>query len=181
MAGLKGLSKVCTVFMSILLAVSPLECCASDGPEYTDELSDQKGELISETSYYDQEADAQVTERLYFNGERNEGARSSSGYGTYRNEKTYTWVSGTVMTYYAQGYFVWGDGTVSVSNPSGDVYNVPSTVTVSNRSLTSGTGQYLWIFNDYAYVTFSFHTTNWAGSGSDYSVTIRISESGNNI
>lgn len=46
---------------------------------------------------------------------------------------------------------------------------------------SSGTGQYGYIFNKYAYVTFSCTATNGAGLSQDLSVTIRVSESGNTI
>lgn len=85
------------------------------------------------------------------------------------------------MKYYAQGYFVWGNGDASVSYASGGVSNVPSKVKVSNRKITTSTGRYAWFFNCYAQVNFSFTTTNPIGMKEDFSVTIRVSESGNTI
>lgn len=85
------------------------------------------------------------------------------------------------MTYYAQGYFVWGNGDVTVSNASGNVNGTPSAITISNVSTTSGTGRYAYFFNKYAYVTYSFTATNSIGMSQNFSVTMRVSESGNNI
>ena len=108
-------------------------------------------------------------------------SRGKSGAGWYKNEKTYTWSGGTVMTYFAQGYFVWGNGEVSVSNPYGGVSNVPSESTLVYQKLSTGTGKYAWVFNNYAYVTLDLSVVNWVGLTSDFSVTIRVSESGNTI
>lgn len=52
---------------------------------------------------------------------------------------------------------------------------------ISNKKTKTGTGKYAGIFNNYAYVEFSFTATNMIGLDTDFSVTIRISESGNNI
>ena len=158
----------------------------SFGVKASEGLPDEDGlekTLISSVSYYDEDTDSMVCERTYLIGSANQGdiTRDPSGYGTYRNEKTHTWDGGEIMTYYAQGYFVWGNGSVSVSNPTGGVYGYPSTVTVSNINLSSGTGHYLYVFNQYAYVTYSFDTTNMVGMDRSWSVTIRISQSGNNI
>ena len=130
-----------------------------------------------------EEEDVTVVEKIYFVADENNSSlsRAKSGCGWYKNEKTYKWSSGTVMTYYAQGYFVWGNGEVSVSSASGGVNNVPSTVTVNSEKTTSGTGKYAWIFNDFAYVTYKLKVTNMIGISSDFSVTIRVSESGNLI
>lgn len=85
------------------------------------------------------------------------------------------------MVYYAQGYFKWGDGKVSVTDARGNVENVPSNVIIKNKKTTSGTGKYGMIFNNYAYVEFSFTAQTPYNFERDFSVTIRISESGNNI
>ena len=125
-----------------------------------------------------------VTEKIYFVpdvGSSGIMPLSKSGKGWYKNEKTYTWSSGTKMKYYAQGYFTWGNGNASVSNASSGVYNVPSKVKISNRKTTTSTRRYAWVFNRYAQVNFSFTTTNPIGMKDDFSVTIRVSESGNTI
>lgn len=106
-----------------------------------------------------------------------------SGEGWYKNEINYTWNNNSdgnekVMTYYAKGYFVWGEGDVNVSNISGGVSGVPSTVTISNRDITSGKGQYAYVFNTFAYVEFSFTATNSAGFSTDFSVKIRVNKNG---
>lgn len=147
--------------------------------ERINEFPDDFGNPISETSYVDEEG-AFVTEKIYFVSDSNPMARGKSGSGWYKNEKTKEWEGGSKTIYYAQGYFVWGNGEVNVSNTSGGVTEVEG-ITISERKLSSGKGQYLWVFNNYAYVTFSFKATNFVGMGSDYSVTIRISESGNAI
>lgn len=125
-----------------------------------------------------------MTEKIYFVPDKGSSGImlfSKSGRGWYKNEKTYKWSSGTKMKYYAQGYFTWGNRKASVSNASGGVSNVPSKVKISNRTTTSSTGQYAWIFNRYAQVDFSFTTTNQIGMKDNFSVTIRVSESGNTI
>lgn len=137
------------------------------------------GEPISVTTYEDAELGCTVTEKIYFLPDKN--TRSKSGSGTYRNEKTFEWTSGAVSTYYAQGYFTWGDGKVSVTNAVGGIVDVPSQCSVSNENLKTGTGKYAYIFNDFAYVTYSCTVTSIWGLNSDLSVTIRISESGNAI
>lgn len=134
------------------------------------------GTPIRVTTY--EEDGSVVTERIYFCPDS--GFRSKSGSGWYKNEKTKEWSDGSVTTYYAQGYFVWGDGEVSVSNPSGGANEVDG-ITLSNKKLSYGNGQYGGIFNNYAYVTYEFTATNLIGISSNYSVTIRISESGNAI
>lgn len=72
-----------------------------------------------------------------------------------------------------------GNGNVSVTSPSGNISNIPSSCSVSNKKVTSGTGKYGLIFNKYAYVTFSCTATSAVGIDANLSVTIRISESGN--
>lgn len=135
-----------------------------------------------EVNTYEQDG-MTITEKIYFVAD-DEGevlSRAKSGSGWYKNEKSYTWSSGTIMTYYAQRYFVWGNGEVSVSYPTGGVNNLPSSVTIDTSQTTSGTGKYAWIFNDFAYVTYNLKVTNYIGISSSFSVTIRVSESGNLI
>lgn len=144
------------------------------------------GEPI-QTIVYEDASGAQITEKIYFISNSNSGISlcDTSGNGWYKNEKEYVWNKNTnnekTMTYYAQGYFVWGNGDVSVSSCSGGINGVPSNITISNRSTTNGTGKYAAIFNKYAYVTFSFTATNPISFEQNFSVTIRVSESGNNI
>ncbi|MDE7130750.1 MAG: hypothetical protein K2O65_02990 [Lachnospiraceae bacterium] len=136
------------------------------------------GSPISVTTYTDNDGSV-ITERIYFYSDSASTLRDKSGSGWYKNEKTKEWSDGTT-TYYAQGYFVWGDGEVSVSSPSGGASDVKG-ITLSNKNLSSGTGKYGYLFNNYAYVTYSFKATNIVGLSDNYSVTIRISESGNAI
>lgn len=141
------------------------------------------GEPI-EVNTYEEEDGSIVTEKIYFLPDAGSSGimpLSKSGKGWYKNEKIHKWGNGTKMKYYAQGYFTWGNGKASVKNASGGVSNVPSKIKVSNKKTTTSTGQYAWVFNHYAQVNFSFTTTNQIGLQNDFSVTIRVSESGNMI
>lgn len=134
------------------------------------------GDPISVTTYTEEDGTT-VTERIYFYSDSK--LRDKSGSGWYKNTKTYDWTGGTT-TYYAEGYFVWGDGNVSVSNARGDASAV-SGITYSNQTVTSGTGKYGYLFNNFAYVTYSFTATSLTNFSKELSVTIRVSESGNLI
>lgn len=61
------------------------------------------------------------------------------------------------------------------------ISNVPSKVTISDKKTSNETGQFGYVFNNFAYVTFSWKAKNEIGMTNDFSVTIRISESGNAI
>lgn len=175
------MKKLSTLVMTVIIlftTLSPLQGYAAQKSEPAD-----YGKPV-EVRTYQEEDGSTVTEKIYFVPDTANGGislYSTSGSGWYKNEKQHTWGSGTVMTYYAKGYFTWGNGNVRVSSPSGSVSGVPSTAKVSNRITTSGTGKYAGIFNKYAYVTFSFSVTNLIGLTSNYSVTVRVSQSGNNI
>lgn len=136
------------------------------------------GEPVSVTTYVDDEGNT-ITERTFVVLD-NSLSRAKSGSGWYKNEKTKEWSGGSVSTYYAQGYFTWGDGDVSVSSTSGGISSV-SGITITNIDTSSGTGKYGYVFNNYAYVTFSCTATNVVGLSQDLTVTIRVSESGNAI
>ncbi len=136
------------------------------------------GNPVSVTTYIDEDGSAVIEKAYVVLDDRM--SRSKSGSGWYKNEKIKEWVGGSVSTYYAQGYFTWGDSDVSVSNISGGISSV-SGITISNRKTSSGTGKYGYLFNKFAYVTFSCTATNPAGMSHDLSVTIRVSESGNTI
>jgi hypothetical protein len=170
------------MFLTFLMVFMPLSYSINAFAAETEDMvspPDNFGEPISVTTYIDDDGFA-VTEKVYV--VLDDGmARSKSGAGWYKNEKTKEWESGSVSTYYAQGYFTWGDGDVSVSYASGSISSSGSNITVSNRNTSSGTGRYGYVFNKYAYVTFSCTATNAAGMSQDLSVTIRVSESGNTI
>ncbi len=137
-----------------------------------------------ETNTYQEENGCVVTEKIYFvpdNGDKGIATYSKSGNGWYKNEKTYEWSGGTKMKYYAQGYFTWGNGTVKVTKSSGGVNNVPKKVKITKKKTKVKYGKYGWVFNDYAKVTFSFTATNQIGLSTDFSVAIRVSQSGNAI
>lgn len=172
------ISSIMAVAFAFTLAAYPLTNVSA--AESIPPAPDDFGDPISVTTYVEEDGSI-VTERIYFYSEAGSNLlRDTSGYGWYRNEKEHEWTSGSVTTYYAQGYFVWGNGDVSVSSPSGGASQV-SGITLSNQSLTSGTGRYAFIFNKYAYVTYSFTTTTQYNRTANFSVTIRISQSGNNI
>lgn len=139
---------------------------------------DDFGSPVNVITYIDDDG-CTVTEKMYLVLDEKQ-TRDKSGSGWYKNEKTKEWTGGSTSTYYAQGYFTWGDGDVSVTSASGGISSV-SGITISNRSTTSGTGRYGYLFNKYAYVTFSCTATNSIGLSQDFSVTIRVSESGNTI
>ena len=123
------------------------------------------------------ENDNIVVEKIYFVPDSAISTYASSGSGWFKNEKS---VANTDEgTMYAKGYFVWGNGDVSVSRPSGG--NNGKMSKVSDEEVTSGTGKYAGLFNKYAYVTYSFNTTNGFGVVQSNSVTMRLSESGNQI
>lgn len=141
------------------------------------------GEPIQVRTYEDENGYTVVEKTYFAAGQEGITPYDKSGNGWYKNEKTYTWDKNTssekVMTYYAKGYFSWGDDDVNVSRISGDVSGVPSNVTISNKKTTSGKGKYGALFNNYAYVSFSFTAKNPIGNTTDFSVMIRVSESGN--
>ncbi len=58
---------------------------------------------------------------------------------------------------------------------------IPALQTMSNEKVETGHGKYAGIFNNYATVTYSFNMTSAVGFTLDYSVTVRVSESGNQI
>ncbi len=58
---------------------------------------------------------------------------------------------------------------------------IPALQTMSNEKVETGHGKYVGIFNNYATVTYSFNMTSAVGFTLDYSVTVRVSESGNQI
>lgn len=143
---------------------------------------DDYGNPIQENVYFDEELGTTVTERIYFLPDQDGiKLRSKSGSGWYKNEKSFSWTGGKITTYYAEGYFVWGNNDVSVSNARGGYDYLPSNIQNLKTDVDSGTGHYGGIFNKYAYVTYDLSFNNVIGIKSSYSVTIRISESGNLI
>lgn len=170
-----------SMFLSFLMLFMTLSYSVNvfaSEPEDTVSPPDDFGNPISVTTYVDEDGST-VTEKVYI--VIDDGmTRSKSGSGWYKNEKAEEWAGGGVSTYYAQGFFTWGDGDVSVSNASGGISSV-SGITVSNSDTSSCTGRYGYVFNKFAYVTFSCTVTNPLGMSQDLSVTIRVSESGNTI
>ncbi|MGN1332302.1 MAG: hypothetical protein ACI4V0_06025 [Lachnospiraceae bacterium] len=176
---MKLLRKTISSILTFSLALTMLFTINVQASERIPSMPSDFGEPIDVITYLEEDG-SQITERIYFYPDTSSNTKSKSGTGWYKNEKTKTWTSGETTTYYAQGYFTWANGEVSVQSPSGSATEV-SGVTLSNKSLTHGTGKYGYLFNNFAYVTYSFTATTDFGMSSDLSVTIRISESGNAI
>lgn len=167
------------LFASIIMFIS-MPACQSKAAE---RAPSDFGDPIKVLEYDDEEGN-HVVERIYFvpaNSSAISLYDNTSGEGWYKSEKEHTWDGYGTMTYYAQGYFVWGDGDVTCTEMSGGVENVPSNVKISKKTTTGGSGRYGFVFNKYASVTFSFTATTDYGIEKDFSVMVRVSESGNNI
>lgn len=173
------LKKIITGIVTLSFVLTMLPTINVQAAETTPITPTDFGEPISVTTYVEEDGST-ITERLYFCPDNSSLSRDKSGAGWYKNEKTKKWTSGETTTYYAEGYFMWGDSDVEVISPNGNASEV-SNVTLSNQSLEYGKGKYGYLFNDFAYVTYSFTTTTEFGISNDLSVTIRVSESGNAI
>ena len=145
-------------------------------------MENNYGDLISVRTYTDDDG-ITVTEKIYFKSDDKSGLSLSdtSGNGWFTNEKTYTWNDGSVMTYFAQGYFIWGNGDVNVDSSAGGIDGQSNKVTLSNKQLTSGKGKYAQVFNNFAYVKLSFTAQYLDEQEKNFEVMIRVSESGNVI
>lgn len=143
---------------------------------------EEYGEPISVTSYVDEYGNT-ITERLYCYSDSPAYARSDSGSDWFRATKEIEWAGKfNKTTYYAEGYFTWGNGDVDVEYARGGYDYIPDTQTVVSEKTERGHGKYLGIFNNYATVTYTFTTTSAVGmTPAPYSVTVRVSESGNQI
>lgn len=163
-------------FLTIMMAVVVLLFCK---PNYVVNAAENDfGTLIDVNTY--EEDGTIIVERIYFKSGDDNGisAHSTSGDGWYTNEKTYTFPEGDVMTYYAQGHFIWGNGDVIVEDKVGGISGQPKNVTLSNKELTWGKAKYGLLSKNCAYVTLSFTASTPVGMSNDYSVTIRVSETG---
>ena len=144
------------------------------------QLPNNRWRTVRVKEYYDEELGCVVTETTEVI--TNNRLKSKSGSGTYKNTKEFTWDNNTSKSsYYAQGYFKWGNGEVSVSSPTGNINNLPANATIEDSNISSGTGKYGFVFNKYAYVTYSCTVKTVVGIKHDLSVSIRISENGNLI
>ncbi len=143
---------------------------------------EEYGEPISVTTYVDEYGNT-ITESLYSYSDSSTYARSDSGSNWFKAIKEYEWAGKfNKTTYYAEGYFTWGNGEVDVKYGRGGYDYIPDTQTVVSEKTEDGKGKYLGIFNNYAYVTYTFTTTSAVGmTPASYSVTVRVSESGNQI
>lgn len=179
---IKKVNKVLFIVVLMFLLSISTNAKAAESPTAPDNF----GKPI-EVNVYEEDDGSIVTEKIYFvPDEDSDGLSlySSNFKGWYKNEKEHTWGGGTVMKYYAQGYFAWGDGKVSVSSPSGGVSNVPSSVTILNKKTNSGTGKYTDVYGvsrNFAYVNFSFIARMNVGFDKDLSVSIKINDIGEKI
>lgn len=177
---MKRLKRLTSLTLAIVMCLA-ITTPVSATPAIPEEPEDY-GDPVQVTTYHDEELDAQVTERIYFVPGESSTYDNKSGNGWYKNERTFDWEGRTeTTTTYAKGYFVWGNGDVSVSNPSGGYDWFPSASTITDANLSSGTGKYGYVFNKFAYVTYTFKFTTQFGGNHDLTVTIRVSESGNLI
>ena len=182
----KLLAFILTLVTTSLLCVSAV---AVDGENMENSLVPpvDYGNPIQETTYFDEDLNATVTERMYFVPDSISAYGSDVGSGWCKKEKTFTWGDRkTTTTYYAEGYFRWGDGDVSVSQPRGGYDYIPSNWYVESQDTEDGTGHYAQIFNKYAYVKYDLviieNDSIFPGNNAkSFSVTCRISESGNPI
>lgn len=173
------------------LALVIVMCLSSTIPAFATDINtvtepDDYGQPYEETTYYDENLQAIVTERCYFVPDTQNGSvipfNDSKGSGWFKNTKDFDWSgSDKVTTTYAKGYFKWENGDVSVSNKDGGYNYFPSSLTILEEDVKSGTGRYGFIFNKYAYVEYIFKFENFMGKTTDLSVKVRVSESGNKI
>lgn len=174
---------VLTLSVLPMFSVQAAESVSMDPQPATTEEDMNFGKLINSKTYVDEYGNT-ITDQLFFYMAPGVTPTSESGSGIFTASKTIKWDQNEIhpeSTYYAQGYFTWGDGDVSVTDAKGWIDFVPSLQTISNEKVTTGHGKYLGIFNNYATVTYSFTLTSGIGLSNDYSVTVRISQSGNQI
>ncbi len=150
----------------------------------TNPAPEDYGDPIFETTYYDEELDATIVERTYFVPDAITTFDNLSGRGWRKNEKEIRWnnSSANVTKYFVEAYFVWGNGKSTVSNARKGYDWLPAGYTVTRDEVVTGEGQYGFIFNHYSYATYylSF-SNNKSNLHKKLDVTIRVSESGNNI
>jgi len=168
--------KIISLMLVLVLAISifPVNALA---------VNDERAKeiLISSDSYVD-EAGNLITDRLYFEPvSSGPMTRGASGSGYYRQEKNITWDGGSnVSVIWVKAYFVWGNGDVSVSSAStGTSGYVPTGGSLNYKSLTTGTGQFLGLFNKYAYAEAKYERVSVFGIRTEFTVRIQVSESGN--
>lgn len=172
-------SSVCLIILAILLSINGIVVNAEKKSFPPTDF----GKPISTNTYL--ENGVLVSEKIYFVEDISFSStftsRSTTKSGWYKNERSHTWSDGTVMKYYAQGYFRCADGKVSVSSASGGVNNVPAKVTISNKSVTSGTGKYGLLSKKYAYAQYTFTATNYIGNKTNFKAIIKVNEDGDII
>lgn len=168
-----------TISLILVLCLVSAIGCPAFATDPSSNVPTDFGEPVSEETYFDENLGIFVTERSYFIPD-NPGisAHADSGSGWFKNTRTFQWSSG-VTTSYALGYFTWGNGDVSVSNPYGGYDWHPSDAKFHSQNTKTGTGRFAGIFNKYAYVTYNLYITNAINLTQDLSVTVRVSESGN--
>lgn len=183
---------ICTIMATVLalllsevptLNVEAAEATFVEHQARTPDKGMDFGNLVSTETYVDEYGNI-VMDRLYVYMAPGVSPASESGTATFTATKTIKWNGNDAhpeSTYYAQGDFTWGNGDVSVTNAAGGIDYVPSLQTISNEKVATGHGKYLGIFNNYAEVTYSFTLTSAVGMSNNYSVTVRVSQSGNQI
>lgn len=84
------------------------------------------------------------------------------------------------MVYYVGADFEWNDDEdyIYAYNPISGVYNQPASIAIINTNRTISYGQYFFFFNKYVDVDFSFQSYNMIGSTKDFSISIRVSQTG---
>ena len=171
---------LCVFTLAAFMFICPTSVRADETTN--SKLVEEYGEPIEVNSYIDEDGN-EITESIYFKPDLNVcgKARSSSGAGWFVNEKKFTWDNGKKTVYNVAGYFMWDDDFVDIGEISYGYGYLPDGATVTDENIDAGTGRYAYIFNKYAYVTYSFTLTTPIGIKHDLSVTLRVSESGNTI
>ena len=176
-------------FLSVITALCLLfticsPAFASDAAFVPAEPEDY-GDPIQVTTFYDEELEATITQCTYFVPTTSANSTTydgKSGEGWYKNVDSFVWNSGAKTTYYVKGYFKWGNGKSEVSNASGGYDFIPPEYSQRMEKTETGKGQYGFIFNHYSYATYTVSVTEpRTGLPKTFTVTIRVSESGNTI
>lgn len=173
------MKKILSLFLVFCLTfICSLSSFAASEPNSIPEKPVNYGNPVEVRTYYDEELDGIVTERIYFvPDEPGISLYDYAGAGYCKKEKTFHWSSGEVMTYYAQGYFRWAtDMGVEVSEETGGYENLPQNCSVISENVTTSTGG--WSTKN-ASVTYKLRTRSAVSDGRNFTVTITVDENGN--
>ena len=165
------------ILFSMVLFIGNVSAFASTQPnsENTEAI------IVSERTYYDEDLEAEVREVITYEPVyEKSNNRNIVGSGHYTKSNTYTWMSGEEMVYYVGADFEWNDDEdyIYAYNPISGVYNQPASIAIINTNRTISYGQYFFFFNKYVDVDFSFQSYNMIGSTKDFSISIRVSQTG---